>query len=154
MNSRVWPGPMKSFVFKSSARPGWCNWRRNFSLIAWYACVRPQIALALRARAILLVFKNVPWLIYSKLHSKSCDYLYLNQHIKLYKTVTISLTGKYSIQVITVLEKLFGLPKRCIQTTDGNMAKLCNEHNINLCTVLPERHLHKVKQNETTGRSK
>ena len=27
--------PIKSFVFKSSARPGW----RNFSLIAWYACV-------------------------------------------------------------------------------------------------------------------
>ena len=32
---------------------------------------RPQIALALRARAILLLV-----LIYSKLHSKSCDYLY------------------------------------------------------------------------------
>ena len=27
--------PIKSFVFKSSARPRW----RNFSLIAWYACV-------------------------------------------------------------------------------------------------------------------
>ena len=31
--------PIKSFVFKSSARPGWCNWWRNFSLIAWYVCV-------------------------------------------------------------------------------------------------------------------
>ena len=38
---------------------------------------RPQIALALRARAILLVFKkNLLVLIYSKLHEKSCDYLY------------------------------------------------------------------------------
>ena len=31
--------PIKSFVFKSSARPGWRNWWRNFSLIAWYTCV-------------------------------------------------------------------------------------------------------------------
>ena len=31
--------PIKSFVFKSSARPGWHNWWRNFSLIAWYTCV-------------------------------------------------------------------------------------------------------------------
>ena len=31
--------PIKSFVFKSSARPGWRNWWRNFSLIAWYAFV-------------------------------------------------------------------------------------------------------------------
>ena len=31
--------PIKSFVFKSSARPGWRNWWRNFFLIAWYACV-------------------------------------------------------------------------------------------------------------------
>ena len=30
MNNRVWSGPMKSFVFKSSARPGW----RNFFLRA------------------------------------------------------------------------------------------------------------------------
>ena len=85
--------PIKSFVFKSSARPGWRNWWRNFSLIAWYTCVssvlpfrkflcilliskhiiflvqfginkhlwifqRPQIAPALRARAILLVFEK------------------------------------------------------------------------------------------------
>ena len=36
---------------------------------------RPQIALALRARAILLAFeKNLLALIYSKLHSKSLDY--------------------------------------------------------------------------------
>ena len=32
MNNRVWSGPMKSFVFKSSACPGW----RNFSLIAFF----------------------------------------------------------------------------------------------------------------------
>ena len=31
--------PIKSFVFKSSARPGWRNWSRNFFLIAWYTCV-------------------------------------------------------------------------------------------------------------------
>ena len=31
--------PIKSYVFKSSARPGWHNWWRNFSLTAWYACV-------------------------------------------------------------------------------------------------------------------
>ena len=31
--------PIKSFAFKSSACPGWRNWWRNFSLIAWYACV-------------------------------------------------------------------------------------------------------------------
>ena len=31
--------PIKSFVFKSSARPGWRNWWCNFSLIVWYACV-------------------------------------------------------------------------------------------------------------------
>ena len=38
---------------------------------------RPQIAFALRARAILLVFeKNLQVLIYFKLHSKSYDYLY------------------------------------------------------------------------------
>ena len=37
---------------------------------------RSQIALALRARAILLVFVTPTSLIYSKLHSKSCDYLY------------------------------------------------------------------------------
>ena len=30
---------IKSFVFKSSAPPEWCNWWRNFSLIVWYACV-------------------------------------------------------------------------------------------------------------------
>ena len=30
---------IKSFVFKSSARPGWRNWWRNISLIAWYTCV-------------------------------------------------------------------------------------------------------------------
>ena len=29
MNNRVWSGPMKSFVFKSRAHPGW----HNFSLI-------------------------------------------------------------------------------------------------------------------------
>ena len=75
MNNRVWSGPMKSFVFKSSARSGW----RNFSMIAWYAWVffcltisifllqfginkqffkRPQSILILRARAILSVFKR------------------------------------------------------------------------------------------------
>ena len=38
---------------------------------------RPQSALALRARALLLrSLKNLLVLIYSKLHSKSCDYLY------------------------------------------------------------------------------
>ena len=38
---------------------------------------RPQIALALRARAILLAFeKNNSCLFISKLHSKSCDYQY------------------------------------------------------------------------------
>ena len=36
-----------------------------------------QVARALRVRVILLVFKkNVLVLIYSKLHSKSCDYQY------------------------------------------------------------------------------
>ena len=39
---------------------------------------RPQTALALRAREILLVFEkiNLLVLIYSISHSKSCDYLY------------------------------------------------------------------------------
>jgi len=61
--------PIKSFAFKSSAHPGWRHWWRNFSLIAWYVSVssalyyycnffRPQIALALLARAILLVFEK------------------------------------------------------------------------------------------------
>jgi len=34
MNNRIWSGPIKSFAFKSSARPGWHNLWRNFSLIA------------------------------------------------------------------------------------------------------------------------
>ena len=38
---------------------------------------RPPIARTLRARAVLLAFeKNLLVLIYSKLHSKPCDYLY------------------------------------------------------------------------------
>ena len=37
---------------------------------------RPQIAHALRAHANLLVFENFTRAHYSKLHSKSCDYLY------------------------------------------------------------------------------
>ena len=44
--------------------------------IAFEYFKRPQIELALWARAILLVWKNLLVLIYSKLHSKSCDYLY------------------------------------------------------------------------------
>ena len=39
MNNRVSPGPIKSFAFKSSVRSAWRNWWRNFSSIAWYACV-------------------------------------------------------------------------------------------------------------------
>ena len=39
--------------------------------------IAEEIENSLRARAILLVFeKNLLVLIYSKLHSKSCDYLY------------------------------------------------------------------------------
>ena len=38
--------------------------------------LRPQIALALRARAILLSLKNLLVLINTKLHSKSCYYKY------------------------------------------------------------------------------
>ena len=53
MNNRVWSGPMKSFVFKSSLRPRWRNLWHNFSLIAWYACVS-----SVQARAILLVFEK------------------------------------------------------------------------------------------------
>ena len=34
MNNRVWSGPIKSFAFKSSERPGWRNRWRDFSLIA------------------------------------------------------------------------------------------------------------------------
>ena len=30
MNNRVWSGPIKSFAFKSSARPGWRNLWCNF----------------------------------------------------------------------------------------------------------------------------
>ena len=43
-----------------------------------YIFQRPQIALALLVRAIFLGFEkiNLLVLIYSKLHSKSCDYLY------------------------------------------------------------------------------
>ena len=39
---------------------------------------RPQSALALRARALFLVFEKFTraYLFHSKLHSKSCDYLY------------------------------------------------------------------------------
>ena len=93
MSKETYRWPIKSFVFKSSARPGWRSWWRNLSLIAWYTCVSsllpfrnflrillisnhmiflvqfginkhlqifqtPQIALALRARAILLVFEK------------------------------------------------------------------------------------------------
>ena len=35
--------PIKYFVFKSSARPGWRNSWRNFSLIAWCACFSSAI---------------------------------------------------------------------------------------------------------------
>ena len=42
-----------------------------------YIFQRPQIARARRARAIWLVFENLLVLIYSKLHSKSCDYLHI-----------------------------------------------------------------------------
>ena len=96
LNNRVWWGPVKSFAFKSSVRLGW----RNFALIAWYACVssaepsgifscillisnqmifhvkfginkqRPQILSVSKINSFFLL------LIYSKLHSKSCDYLY------------------------------------------------------------------------------
>ena len=45
-----------------------CNFgKNNFRL---------QIALALRARAILLVFEKFTRADLTKLHSKSCDYLY------------------------------------------------------------------------------
>ena len=60
---------------------GSCNFA--FWLSVWKKwCLEKGIAeeienYALRARAILLVFKkNLLVLIYSKLHSKSCDYLY------------------------------------------------------------------------------
>ena len=39
---------IKSFVFKSSARPGWRNWWRNFSLIAWYTLDLPQVDCEMR----------------------------------------------------------------------------------------------------------
>ena len=84
--------PIKSFAFKSSTRPGWRNWWRNFPWLRdtcefpllnhfeFFSCIllignymifllqvginkhlkifRPQIALTLRARAILLVFEK------------------------------------------------------------------------------------------------
>ena len=57
---------------------------------------RPQIALALRACAILLTFEKFLVLIYYKLHSKSCDYLYKfdmdilkKSHEKSYDYVTL-----------------------------------------------------------------
>ena len=85
---------------KSSVRHGWRNFWRNVALIAWYACVssaepsgifscillisnqmifhvkfgvnkqRPQILSVWKINSFFLL------LIYSKLHSKSCDYLY------------------------------------------------------------------------------
>ena len=42
----------------------------------WQIFQRPQIALALWDRAIFWSLKNLLVLIYSKLHSKSFDYLY------------------------------------------------------------------------------
>ena len=100
--------PIKYFAFKSSARPGWRNWWRNFSLIAWYSTRAFLLLNHLKNFSCILLIsnhmiflvqfgisknpncthptgscnfvslKNLLVLIYSKLHSKSCDYLYQN----------------------------------------------------------------------------
>ena len=53
-----------------------CDWLREMQFLGNTVQKKgkeiAQIALTLRARAILLVFEKI----YSKLHSKSCDYLY------------------------------------------------------------------------------
>ena len=80
INKRLWSGPMKSFVFKSRARPGGRNlWRKfylSFVIRVYFFCLTISHFFMYGLVHFFWPLKNLLVLIYSKLHSKSCDNLY------------------------------------------------------------------------------